>query len=524
MTPALKELSEYDQWVCWKLVDKKPKPKKVPMTPFGVPVSSNEAAASKWTTYEVCQREVDHPKYLHTHKGLTGVGFVFSSDDPYVGIDLDGCRDPETGKIEKWAGDVIKMMDTYTEISPSGTGVHMICRGNHLEVGHNKKPVEMYTHRRFFTWTGKHLEGTPDCINDRADQADGVEMQYCLKGGQPRSVVEDMGDLDFRISHDASLPRDKFDAVMANNADFKDAWEHKGKDADTSMSQFDMALATQCVKMKWQPHEVAATIISHRAKYCDGKDFEKALRPDYIRRTYNAAVEFVSRGVDGDTASIQDAMNTGGDEAVSELGRLLGIPVTEIIKRPGSPNAIYYLVYLEQEVRLGTMRDMLNQDAMRAAVGEATHRIFEPKKKKEWGHLIQLLCSVSRFEEVEGAGKDAELVELVNEYYENKGVGDDMENALAGSFPFIKDGELHLHVSAFRRFLLFHADMKLKPSELRLRLREAGFKSRKINFRKTSKGYWYAPDKDIRQGRESEESGDRGGSWEDALGELQSEG
>src|SRR5207245_480734 len=57
-----------------------------------------------------------------------GVGYVFSKDDPYTGIDLDSCRDPQTGHLEPWASGIMARVDSYTEASPSGTGVHIIAR------------------------------------------------------------------------------------------------------------------------------------------------------------------------------------------------------------------------------------------------------------------------------------------------------------------------------------------------------------------------------------------------------------
>lgn len=55
------------------------------------------------------------------------VGFVFTRDDPFVGIDLDHCRDPETGKIKPWALEIVAKLNSYSEVSPSGTGLHIHC-------------------------------------------------------------------------------------------------------------------------------------------------------------------------------------------------------------------------------------------------------------------------------------------------------------------------------------------------------------------------------------------------------------
>jgi Fe2+ or Zn2+ uptake regulation protein len=101
--------------------------------------------------------------------GLDGVGFVFSEDDPYCGVDLDGCRDPETGDIEGWAQEIINDLDSYTEVSPSETGVHVIVRGVLPRSG-KSGPIEMYDSKRYFTVTGKRLEGTPGAVRS-AQQA-----------------------------------------------------------------------------------------------------------------------------------------------------------------------------------------------------------------------------------------------------------------------------------------------------------------------------------------------------------------
>ncbi len=59
-------------------------------------------------------------------------------DDPIIGIDLDDCRIPETGKTREWATDIIDWLDSLTEISPSETGYHVLVEGS-LPDGRNRK-------------------------------------------------------------------------------------------------------------------------------------------------------------------------------------------------------------------------------------------------------------------------------------------------------------------------------------------------------------------------------------------------
>jgi putative DNA primase/helicase len=83
-----------------------------------------------------------------------GIGFVFCSGDPFVGIDLDNCRDPETEIISEQAQEIIdSFRQKYVEISPSGRGVHIITRGVQRN-GRRKGDLEVYGQERFFTFTG----------------------------------------------------------------------------------------------------------------------------------------------------------------------------------------------------------------------------------------------------------------------------------------------------------------------------------------------------------------------------------
>ena len=102
-----------------------------------------------------------------------GIGFVFNGDG-IVGIDLDDCRNPDTGSVKQWAADIIAQLNTYSEVSPSGTGIKLFVRGE-LPTKFDKQyahpdhdgEVEIYKSGRFFTVTGNRADGTPDDVQDR---------------------------------------------------------------------------------------------------------------------------------------------------------------------------------------------------------------------------------------------------------------------------------------------------------------------------------------------------------------------
>jgi primase-polymerase (primpol)-like protein len=78
---------------------------------------------------------------------------MFSSADPNTGIDLDNCVD-EDGEIALWAQEMARYFDSYTELSATGTGLHIIVRGNVP----NRRKGEVYSSKRFFTVTGHIVE------------------------------------------------------------------------------------------------------------------------------------------------------------------------------------------------------------------------------------------------------------------------------------------------------------------------------------------------------------------------------
>src|SRR5918994_1708827 len=166
MVADILNMRDLRQWLCWRLEERNGEPTKVPYSP-----KKQEKAKSTdpetWAGYEEVVKAT-------RERGYDGVGFVFTLEDDFCGVDLDMCLDPETGEIEPWAQEIIEDLDSYTEISPSGTGVHILVRGE-LPSGRNRKGhFEAYDRGRYFTVTGKHLAGTPQAIECRQEQLRGV--------------------------------------------------------------------------------------------------------------------------------------------------------------------------------------------------------------------------------------------------------------------------------------------------------------------------------------------------------------
>jgi len=140
-------------WCLWRYVWREPKNEKegkwtkVPYQPNGATAKSNDRGTGS-PFGSVCA--------AYCTGKFDGVGcFLFP---PLVGIDLDHVRDSQTGEIEQWAAEIIKQMDSYCEVSPSGTGVHIWTAGElRPDGGHRKGRVEIYQIGRYFTVTGEKI-------------------------------------------------------------------------------------------------------------------------------------------------------------------------------------------------------------------------------------------------------------------------------------------------------------------------------------------------------------------------------
>ena len=168
-------LAECEQWICWQEVERDGKPTKVPIKPYHTNGTLN-ASATDPATWRDLQSALEF--HQSDRVDTDGIGFVFAPKTSIVGVDLDDCRDPATGDLTDWARDIVDRLDSYTEVSPSGRGVHVLLEGE-LPPGRNRRgDVEMYDEARFFTVTTDHVEGTPETIARRQDALLGVHYEY----------------------------------------------------------------------------------------------------------------------------------------------------------------------------------------------------------------------------------------------------------------------------------------------------------------------------------------------------------
>jgi hypothetical protein len=148
------ELKARRQWVIWKEVVADGAVTKPPFNPNNPNYKASVTDPATWGTFEDAVRVFKNNPSL-----VSGIGFVFTAEDEYFGVDVDDERKvaPEHLPARKaLVAQLIENLDTYTETSPSGNGLHMIGKGRLPIAGHRstKLQFEIYQEERYFTITG----------------------------------------------------------------------------------------------------------------------------------------------------------------------------------------------------------------------------------------------------------------------------------------------------------------------------------------------------------------------------------
>lgn len=159
------ELVDRPQWLLWRYEPgetPEKKPRKMPYYADGrrrVSSQGSDGDRARLTVFQLAATKASQGDF-------DGVGFAFLPDDGLVGIDLDGMIDPETGAISDRCTAIVQACASYTEYSPSGKGVHILCRGDAVTTKSNAIGVEVFVGRQYFTFTGRRWPGSPATVSE----------------------------------------------------------------------------------------------------------------------------------------------------------------------------------------------------------------------------------------------------------------------------------------------------------------------------------------------------------------------
>lgn len=178
------ELKLLRKWVCWKGIPDESRPGKLRKIPIDAKTGQPAGSTSPdtWCDFDTAVREA--VKY-------SGIGFIFDGTG-YFGVDLDGVDEDlekfRRGDMDGIVSEFVYTLRSYTELSQSGKGIHIICKGKIPEGGKRKKNVEMYENGRYFIMTGNAISDFSD-IADCTDTIAQLHGKY-IGGAEPKPVQQ----------------------------------------------------------------------------------------------------------------------------------------------------------------------------------------------------------------------------------------------------------------------------------------------------------------------------------------------
>ena len=529
--PAIKTLAKFKQWVLWRHEQVDGKFTKVPYR------SDHRKAASTrqgdWCSFQ----EAVAAKIRHDGIGYTGVGFVFSLErqNHIVGVDLDHCRDPATGKIEREAMEIIEQFNSYTEVSPSGTGIHIYCYGR-LEPGAPKRTsrtawvngvIEIYDNQRYFTVTGEHLEDWPDDLN-RADEAvawltqkitlsrlekpaRSVANGHHLNGHAPdsrnppektkSSYVDDGLEalLEPHARPDCIVDQKMLGALIANSKRFEETWKHTRSDAkDWSGSEYDMALASFMTSAHWEPTEIMRALIAHRREHGYALKLERNPRCYYYLHTIRRArqnqraeeaQDTIRQAASGDSEEPIDR-----DSVMEALGVVYGCEIKGLVKYSGD-SPTYVIETGRGDVR-GTIDMLMNQLMLRKSFADVVNVVVPKTSSANHDKRVQAMLDIAlRIETGPDANFDELLRTWVVEYLTGMEIHESMKiNDSDPNRPFMNEGKYVISSTGLAKWLREQRGQIVPLGKLAQALRKLGCAPEKFDLqagtRKMKRSMW----------------------------------
>lgn len=279
MNPLLQEfgnipkaLQALTRWIVWKAVVKKDgKVDKVPHDHrTGRRCDVHDPRA--WSSFEeICA--------VYAGGGWDGIGVL--PGEGVLGVDLDKCRNPETGAIESWAQEIVDWIGSYTETSPSGTGLRVFVRGTAPGPRKKRGRIEMYNGEggNFLTVTGHAIPGSATDVMKNQASVDWLYRTH-LAGEEKSATAISVIAGESRLTDEevldairASAQSEKF-AALYDDGDWED-YDY------ASQSEADMALMTMLAWWTGSDPEQMERLFSEsglatRNKWTDREDYRQS--------------------------------------------------------------------------------------------------------------------------------------------------------------------------------------------------------------------------------------------------------
>jgi predicted P-loop ATPase len=280
--PLIEKFGDEPRWVNWKLQERRGKKTKVPYSPINNKLASS-TDESTWSTYEDAISKSKN------------IGIVFTPEKTLLGIDIDHCLNAE-GQLDHehkekiW--DLIKEADTYTEVSPSGRGLHLyFILTEPLSLESNRSgSFECYTEGRYFTVTGFSFGSEKSVRTIEPNEA--IEFLQIIGYPWKEAKTKDRQQVD-SVTYDLLSDDDILTKMFAskNGKEIRDLYDGNITSQGGDISKADMSL---CMHLAFWTRKNATQMEVIWLLSPLGQREKTQQRKDYRDRTIRNAIEACS--------------------------------------------------------------------------------------------------------------------------------------------------------------------------------------------------------------------------------------
>lgn len=283
------ELRERPQWACSTgkpgRDDKEGKRPRNPRT--GGFASATDSAT--WGTF-------DEAVAMAKRKGWTRVGYMLSKDDPFTIVDLDDkAAKPATDAEREGFAAIVADLDSYTERSSSGRGLHVIVKAK-LPKGIHRGNVEIYSDARYMICTGDVVADRP--VAERQAEIDALAQRIAPEPSAPAAPM---------VPAAVELPDAEVLARIVDSC--AAAAELAACDDSTSLGYDSQSSADLALMNHIAPFAASEAQAFRLFRACPLGQRAKAQRDDYLRSTLAKARDAQRYGTEGPASLFSDGAN-----------------------------------------------------------------------------------------------------------------------------------------------------------------------------------------------------------------------
>ncbi len=216
---ALKEVRGWVMWRWWWDGNRWTKP---PYSVEGVKI--DEGDPENWTDFSTALQ-------AYQGGGFDGIGISLNAIPELAGADLDHCI--QDGKIKPWALEIVEVLGSYAEISPSGTGLRILGYGRLRRKGRKRGNIEVYDSGRYLTCTGHRLDGSAFDLVDFDEALDELHRRIWPEAEKESTPHDD----ECEVGEDLA---ERFQAFLDDDPIFRERFNTPAAVGDRSDHEFHL--------------------------------------------------------------------------------------------------------------------------------------------------------------------------------------------------------------------------------------------------------------------------------------------